>query len=74
MATIYSEIFSKYQAQEYFLCLCVYNKLYCTMQNMRYIFSFDIPIVILGKIRYNLIGNLVELGKGRKIRTMRGEM
>ena len=28
------------------------------MQNMRYIFSFDIPIVILGKIRYNLIGNL----------------
>ena len=44
------------------------------MQNMRYIFSFDIPIVILGKIRYNLIGNLVELGKGRIIRTMRGEM
>ena len=42
---------------------CIYNKMYCTSQNMSDIFSFDIPIVILGRTWYNKIECLLMIDR-----------
>ena len=67
MAAIYSWenlVIIRHRSISY--AFCIYNKMYCTSQNMSDIFSFDIPIVLLWNLWCNIIGDMNVLGRCKK--------